>query len=301
MKTHLECLPCFLRQALGAARFVTDDEARQAEILRQVLRAAAEMDLETPPPVMGGKIHRALRETTGNPDPYAEAKRRFTKLALELLPEARKRVRAADDPWEAAVRIAGAANVIDFAIRGAPGEESVRHLVEGFAEMPFHGDPAALREAVENAERILLLADNAGEIVFDRLLLEQMPADRVTIAVKGGPVINDATMEDARAAGLTERFEVIDDGSDTPGRALETCSPEFRRRFEEADLILAKGQANYESLSDTARPVFFLLKIKCPVVAADTGLPMGTLALLQAPSGARRKTREPAAMSRAAQ
>jgi len=281
MKTHLECLPCFLKQALSAARFVTDDEARQAVILRQVLREAAQMDLNAPPPVMGYKIHKALREATGNPDPYREAKRRFNALALRLLPEVRKKVQAAADPWDAATRVAIAANVIDFAIRGRIQEESVYELIDQFLEMPLHGDPKLLHQAAENAQSILFLTDNAGEIVFDRLLLEQMPLDRVTVAVKGGPVINDATMEDAREAGLPELVRVIDNGADAPGTLLQFCSPEFREYFEGVDLIIAKGQANYESLSDTERPVFFLLKIKCPVVAADTGLSMGSLALLR--------------------
>lgn len=281
MKTHLECLPCFLKQALTAARFVTEDEARQASILRRVLREAAEMDLNAPPPLMGYKIQKALREATGNPDPYAEPKRRFNALALELLPQVRQKVHAAADPWDAAVRVAIAANVIDFAIRGRIREEDVRNIIDQFLQMPLHGDPKLLRQAVEKARSILFLTDNAGEIVFDRPLLERMPLDRVTVAVKGGPVINDATMEDAREAGLTELVRVVDTGADTPGTILNFCTPAFREQFESVDLIIAKGQANYESLSESSRPIFFLLKIKCPVVAADTGLSIGSLALLR--------------------
>ncbi|MBN2451771.1 MAG: DUF89 family protein, partial [Lentisphaeria bacterium] len=127
------------------------------------------------------------------------------------------------------------------------------------------------------------LADNAGEIVLDRLLVDELPAGRVTVAVRGGPILNDATLDDARQAGLCDRVEVIDNGSDAPGTILADCSPKFRRRFAAADLILAKGQGNFETLSEVAAPLCFLLKVKCPVIAGHTGLPLGTQVLTTAP------------------
>ena len=136
-----------------------------------------------------------------------------------------------------------------------------------------------LRRRVQETKSILYLADNAGEIVFDRLLIEQLPRDRVTVAVKGGPVINDATREDAEAAGLIDLVEVIDNGSDAPGTILEQCSPSFQRRFAEADLVIAKGQGNYETLNDVPREVFFLLKVKCPVIARDIACDLGHIAV----------------------
>ena len=121
------------------------------------------------------------------------------------------------------------------------------------------------------------LADNAGEIVFDRLLIEQLPIDRVTVAVRGYPVINDATLDDAETAGLTDIVDVISNGSDAPGTLLDDCSEAFRSRFEEADLIIAKGQGNYETLAQSPRPIFFLLRVKCPVVARDLDYPVGSM------------------------
>jgi uncharacterized protein with ATP-grasp and redox domains len=137
----------------------------------------------------------------------------------------------------------------------------------------------AFRNAVSQAERILYLTDNAGEIVLDRLLIEQLPTEQVTVAVKGAPVINDATMEDALLAGLPRIVEVIDNGSDAPGTILEACSQAFRERFEDADLIVSKGQGNYETLSDSDKNIFFILKAKCPVIAKDLGCEVGAMIL----------------------
>ena len=125
--------------------------------------------------------------------------------------------------------------------------------------------------ALGRASRILYLADNAGEIVFDRLLIERMPPGKVTVGVRGFPVINDATMKDAEDTGMTELAEVIDNGSDGPGTILDDCSQSFRDRFDEADLIIAKGQGNYETLSEVDKDIYFLLKAKCAVIARDMG------------------------------
>jgi uncharacterized protein with ATP-grasp and redox domains len=136
-----------------------------------------------------------------------------------------------------------------------------------------------LRSDAECAQNILYLVDNAGEIAFDRLLIEQLPTEKITVVVKGKPVINDATMEDAEFVGLTDIVEVIDNGSDAPGTILETCSQNFRDRFEEADLVIAKGQGNYETLSDLDKNIFFILKAKCPVIARDIGCEIGDMIL----------------------
>ena len=132
-------------------------------------------------------------------------------------------------------------------------------------------------QALNDAEEILYIADNAGEIIFDRLLIEQLPIEKVTIAVKGSPVINDATIEDAILAGLHRIIEVIDNGSDGPGTILESCSQEFVDHFEKADLVIAKGQGNYETLSDIDKNIFFILKAKCPVIARDLGCEVGEM------------------------
>ena len=276
MRTALDCIPCFARQALETARFVTDDPAVHERIVRDVLRMAAEMDLAQCPPAVAQRVHRQLREITGVDDPYRAVKDRFNRLALDMLPELSAKIEQSANPLYMALRLAIAGNVIDLGVNGDITEDETRRAVTGALDEPFHGDVEAFRQAVDDARSILYLADNAGEIVFDRLLIEQIPTGRVTVVVRGRPILNDATRVDAEAAGLCDLVEVIDNGSDAPGTILEDCSEEFCRRFAQADLVIAKGQGNFETLSDEPGNIYFLFKAKCPVIADHVGLPVGT-------------------------
>jgi uncharacterized protein with ATP-grasp and redox domains len=240
----------------------------------------AEMDLEQCPPVVAQRIHRCLRELVGAADPYRAAKDRFNRMAMNMLPELDLAVRESADPLATAIRLAIAGNVIDLGVNGGLTEDESRRTIASAMDEPFDGDVAAFRQAVSMAKSILYLADNAGEIVLDRLLVEQLPAGRVTLAVRGGPILNDATMADAEAVGLCDIVEVIDNGSDVPGTVLNDCSESFRRRFAEADLIMAKGQGNFETLSDEPANICFLFKAKCPVIANHIGLAVGTHVLM---------------------
>jgi hypothetical protein len=281
MKTALDCIPCFARQALEAARFVTDDPAIHEGTIRHVMRLATNMDLSQGPPVVGQQIHRWLRQYTGVDDPYREMKQRFTQMALGMLPEFSANLQKTDDPLVMAMRLAIAGNVIDLGVNGGITEEDVRQAIAGALDEPFHGDIEDFHKTVDEATDILYLADNAGEIVFDRLLIEQLPKGRVTVAVRGRAVLNDATMTDAEASGITDIAEVIDNGSDAPGTILSDCSENFRRRFSSADLIIAKGQGNFETLSDETSNIYFLFKAKCPVIAKYVGLAVGTHAAVR--------------------
>jgi uncharacterized protein with ATP-grasp and redox domains len=283
MTTPPDCIPCFLRQALEAARFATDDPALHDRIVLQALGAVAGMDLSQPPPAAIQTIQRLLRQTTGVEDPYQEAKRRFNRLALQLVPELAADVRRARDPFATAIRFAIAGNVLDLGAKGGLGEADMHAALRRALGEPMAGDIEAFRRAVAAARQILYLADNAGEIVFDRLLVEQLPTGRVTLVVRGAPTINDATREDAQTAGLPGLVEVIDNGSDAPGTILADCSEDFRRRFHAADLIIAKGQGNIETLGDVAADVFFLFKVKCATVAAQVGRPVGSQVLWRSP------------------
>lgn len=206
-------------------------------------------------------------------------------MAMDVVSQLKADVQAAQDPLLAAVQLAIAGNVIDL---GASSDitraDVIRSVDQAQAELII-GDQDGFRQAVNEARRILYLADNAGEIVFDRLLIEALSPERVTVAVRGAPVINDATRADAHAAGIHEICNVIDNGSDAPGTLLEDCSRMFRKRFSEADLILAKGQGNFETLSEAPYPIFFLFKVKCTVIGAHAGLPVGTHVLVRSRAG----------------
>lgn len=280
MRTYLECIPCFVRQALDAVRRVTDDEAVHEKVLREVLGTSARMDLGDSPPAMAQRLHRIIRKITGQEDPYRGAKDADNRSALEMYPHLKQRVEDSARPLETAIRLAIAGNIIDLGVKTHLGEPDVDKAVRDAFTLPLPpGSVESFDIAVQQAGRIIYLADNAGEIVFDRLLVEQIPAEKVTFVVRGGPIINDATMVDAEAAGLTDLVEVVDNGSDAPGTILDQCSEEFRRRFDEADMVIAKGQGNYETLSDVDKDIFFLFKVKCPVIGRGIGREVGSMVL----------------------
>jgi uncharacterized protein with ATP-grasp and redox domains len=271
-------MPCFIRQALDSAKLVTNDEMVQEQVIRYVLKIAADLDMSKSPPEIGQQIHRLIRELTGNDNPYRESKKRFNRLALEICNDLEDTVASSEDPLETAIRLAIAGNIIDLGVKTSITESDIEKIITDCLTTDF--DKSAIEEfknTVNRAGRILYLTDNAGEIVFDKLLIEQLPLEKVTVAVRGKPVINDATVEDAEFAGLTELVEVIDNGSDVPGTILDECSEEFGRRFEQSDLIISKGQGNYETFSDKRKDIFFVLKVKCPVIARNLGCEIGEM------------------------
>jgi uncharacterized protein with ATP-grasp and redox domains len=280
MRIFFDCIPCFIRQALDAARLATDDERIHERVLREVLGLAKDLDMSQSPPVMGQKIHRLIRELADDEDPYHNVKRRFNNAALRLYPRMRQYVIQSENVLGTAIRLAIAGNIIDFGVNGRLHERELEKTVSDClaADLP-DVQLESFRRAVNEAQEILYIADNAGEIILDRLLIEQLPLEKVTVAVKGSPVINDATMEDAVLAGLPKIVEVIENGSDAPGTVLEGCSGPFLARFEKADLVVAKGQGNYETLSDADKNIFFVLKAKCPVIARDLGCEVGQMIL----------------------
>jgi len=285
MKTSLDCIPCILRQSLDAARMVSKDPKVHENILREVLGWAGEMDLSQSPPAMAQRIHRRLREIAGVDDPYRETKDRQNFIALEMLPSLRSKIESASDPLLLAARLAIAGNVIDMGVNGNLTEADMLQAVNRALTEPLVGDYDEFRTAIAKAQSILYLADNAGEIAFDRLLIEKLLPERVTLVVRGAPVINDATLADAQAVGLDKIVEIIDNGSDAPGTILRDCSQEFQRRYSDADLIIAKGQGNFETLSNEPENIFFLFKVKCPLVSDLVHQPIGTQMLLQSRSG----------------
>ena len=285
MRIYLDCIPCFVRQALNSARLVTSEEHIHEKVVREVLRLAIDLDVSQSPPAIGQQIHRLIRKLINDNDPYRKIKEQFNESALKLYPKSKDWVRTSEDPFATAVRLAIAGNIIDFGVNSTLEEsyikETISNSLSGYLD-PEHIQ--GLKDAAMAAGKILYLADNAGEIVFDRLLIEQLPAEKITVVVRCKPVINDATMEDAEFAGLTEIVEVIDNGSDAPGTILQDCSQTFRDRFEDADMIIAKGQGNYETLNEVDKNIFFLLKVKCSIIARDIGCEVGEMILQKSKS-----------------
>jgi len=241
-------------------------------ILLKTMEELSAFPSNSTPPQLAYRIHQQVQQLTNNIDPYRDDKDQATQQALALYPELKKKVREASDPLEMAIRIAIAGNIIDLGVAESYDLEATlkRVLTQPFAI----NDLVALRSALARSVSVLYLADNAGETLFDRVLIESLELP-VSYAVKAGPIINDATHEDAVAAGIDQIAEIIDNGSNAPGTLLDQCSELFCKRFAQADLIIAKGQANYESLSDNPAPIFFLLQAKCNVIARDLGIAEG--------------------------
>jgi len=273
MQTYVDCYPCFLRQAIEAARMANATPSQEWEIVLKALDTLGSLPKGATPPAIGTQVHQIVREITGSDDPYAEVKRKATEKALAMLPKLREILASSDDPLETAIRLSIAGNIMDF---GPNPDYDLWDVIDKMLTQDFRiNDLPILRHRLGSADSILFLGDNAGEHVFDKLLIEELSLP-VTYVVRGGPVLNDVTLEDALAVGLDEVAEVVDNGARVPGTILSLCSQEFQERFESADLILAKGMGNYETLSEVPAPIFFLLQVKCPVIGRDLGAPVGS-------------------------
>jgi uncharacterized protein with ATP-grasp and redox domains len=276
MKTHHDCIPCFVRQTLETVKLTTDDAGLHEKALREILAILSRMDFNKAPVITGRQIQHLIQRLSGNSDPYRALKQQFNQMALDLYPRLKAQVSSAENAFETAARLALAGNVIDFGIGRMLESAQITATIELALSANLEGDIQLLERAARKARSILYLGDNCGEIVFDRLFIEQLIPDRVTYVVRSAPIINDVTMDDARFTGMTDQTRVIDNGSDAPGTLLPECSPEFKAAFENADLIIAKGQGNYETLHASDRPIVFMLNVKCPAVARHIGQEIGS-------------------------
>lgn len=279
MHTYPDCIPCILRASAGGARLTGAPDPVTWIVVTQGARLAASWDRSLPPILLGAEVGRLLRQVLGTADPYRAEKRAANAAALSRYPRWKDEVARAPDPLLHALHLAAAGNSLDLGHHARlDGTE-----VDAAAALSFErNDYPALRRELDRSVEILYLADNAGEIVLDRILIEELVGrgKRVTVAVRGSPTLNDATADDAEAVGLGTIAHVITTGSDVPGVYLDECSPAFRQRFRSADLILSKGMGNFEGLSRTKAPLFFLFQAKCHPVAQEAGVPVGSLVLL---------------------
>lgn len=279
MKSYLDCYPCFFTQAIKTSRMITSDEKKIWQILNEVSLSLPEIPFGATPPEVGREVYRIISERTGMKDPYRKLKEECTRQALTLYPELNKLINSSEDRLMTAVRISIAGNIIDF---GANFDFDLKKDVGTILSQDFSiNHYREFCEALDKARKVLYLADNAGETVFDRLLIEEINKP-VIYAVRAHPIINDATREDALLAGIDKVAEIMSSGCDAPGNILKFCSDEFLKVYRSADLIISKGQGNYEGLSDEDRPIFFLLKVKCHVIARDIGIDEGSIILMKA-------------------
>jgi damage-control phosphatase, subfamily I len=288
MKTCLDCIPCFFRQLLEGARISGASPEAQKKVLDEFAAVLPDIPFDAPPPEIARLGYNLLKKVGLNGDPYREIKRESNRLALSAYEELKNRIEISRDRLLAAVEFAIAGNIIDFGAKTKVdiggelqkmliGDERINPAGEKFHFQEF-------KRVLKSADYILYLADNAGEVVFDRLLLEEIralyPKKHIFYAVKEKPVINDALFEDAEICGIGKYAEIISNGADAPGTVLKLCSKEFLEIYRKADIIISKGQGNFESLSGEKEPLFFLFMVKCPAVAKETECDEGEAVLL---------------------
>jgi len=281
MESTLDCIACMLEQSLRAARAAAATEEVQERVLRAVMRDLAQADWSGTPIDIAMPMHRSVRSLLGVDDPFVAHKRTATEQALAALPRLRRALDLSGDPLHLALRISAAGNIIDL---GALERYDLDAALERALGVPFAiDDYATLRQELDSAQSLLLFADNAGEIVFDRLLLETVLGIRkmdVSVCVKSGPFINDATWQDALAAGLDQigELSVLEVSNGDGAAAPAYGSAEVKRWIDQHDVVIAKGQANYEALSDQPA-TYFVLMAKCPRVGESLQVDTGDLIL----------------------
>ncbi len=283
MKTYLECIPCFFNQIVRTGRLLGMDDAAIMEMYGEFGTTLKKIRVDVPPPQTAIALYDMISRHSGLADPFYALKQESTKAALAMLDELEEKVKGSDNPLSTAISFAIAGNIIDF---GISTDFNLEDELEKVLDSASYGIwlEDELTHAVHDAPWILYLGDNTGETVFDRLLIKTLERP-VTYAVRGGPIINDVTMEDALAAGLDKVCErLVSSGCRAPGTILSLCSDEFLELFNSAPLIISKGQGNYETLSGKgdapySSRLFYLLKAKCDVVSRHLGVKTGEFIL----------------------
>lgn len=274
MEITLDCIPCMLRQALEASRMVTDDVAIQEQIMKEALKMALQFETYRNSPDMAMHIHHVIKEITGIEDAYFEVKQRDLKAAQEMYPVLIDFMNQQDNKIYWALKTAATGNNIDAAI---VQNVDVKLCVQNELSKVFAiSDLDLFCEQMENAKTVLIIGDNSGETVFDKVLIEHLKNKKIYYAVREAPILNDVTKEEAIESGIHKVAEVISSGSRAPGTILEECNAHFLEIFEEADIIISKGQGNYEGLSESKRGIFFLLKAKCNMIAQKLEVPLNS-------------------------
>ncbi|MFP4687262.1 MAG: damage-control phosphatase ARMT1 family protein [bacterium] len=276
MENTVECIPCYLGLILN----VLEEQRVSDEIKKQVMRFALEegqriLDGGSTPTVMKN-VTAELNRLAGDHDPYKKFKQASTQAALKIYPNLKKIVTESPDPFARAVEFAVAGNSIDLVDITESDLSGIIEWMEKLDDSDFAVNHIEQLEAeIKSASTILYIGDNAGETVFDRLVLNLIDVDELYYGVRGGPVLNDSTEADALEAGVDSEAQIISSGIPAPGTLLDEVNREFLEIFHAADLVIAKGQGNFESLQDIPRPVYHLFKAKCTLVARQVGCKTG--------------------------
>jgi len=271
MKTHVDCFPCIINQTLDAAEINDLPEDQKEGIVYDVLEMLRDLPEETPPPQVSYRMHRVVSRLTQKHDPYEKIRREANVRAMELIPEIRRRIRESREPLETAVRYAIAAQVFD----GESGDSrsDIRRELEYAPTADFGVNHLkSLKSELRKASKVVYLANAAGEIAFDRLLIEIIREEysaEIVLIVKSEPVLTHATIDDAQYADLEPLAHLVTNKSDAPTTLIDDVSDGVNHHLEDADVILSKGQTHYESLNESSLNIYFLFQVNCPVIGRE--------------------------------
>jgi len=279
MKVYYECAPCFLRQAKEALDLATEDENLKIEVMEELIGIIYKgFNPQAVSNELGTKIHRTIKERTGNDDPYLLKKRMGNEIALKFLPEIKAIINDKNE-LETYIKAAIVGNIIDFGALGV-NFDTEKGIMENMKKDIALNHIPQLENELKTAKNVLYLADNNGEIVFDKLLIEKIKeyGVEVTVALKEKPILNDACIDDALEIGLDKVATLVSTGTDSIGILYADISEEFKVIFKNSDMVISKGLGNYEGLTAMElgeKPVFCLLNVKCNPIAKDIGVNVG--------------------------
>jgi len=275
MKIDPRCIPCNMS---ALVRILSQNGVKREEQLVAAglfLKDMAEMDLEAETPIeIGRNVGKALKAVMGEIDAFREVKKAADDLLIEVYNELKEKLRALEDPLIGALKLSVAGNIIDL----APGHRiDIDSTMRQALAAPFAiDDLEELSERIKGAKSMLIVGDNCGEVVLDKLLMEIAGVPETYFAVRSKPALNDVTMKEALEVGLDSVATLIDSGADAPGMQEDRMSDEFEDIYTGADVVISKGQGNLEGLSSAKREIFFLLMAKCEVIGSFLNVPKGS-------------------------
>ena len=275
MLTSSDCIPCMLEQALRMARRVNDDPWLHRKLLFAVMEHLPTLNFDRSPAELSFDCLRFASKYLGVADPYKDDKDAATAELLAIENDLRRDILAAEDPLRAAIAFSLAGNVGDLGTAGRDAG-ALRLAIDDYGQ--FHA-------ALADARSVLYILDKAGEVVCDKLVIEQLHAPEITCVVRAAPIINDVTSEDIEPVGLGRLATIVDIGVEALGVPLNLCSADFRGLFGEADVVISRGQANLETLDDADREVFHILRARCEPLARHLAVPTAAAVLLRTPRG----------------
>ncbi len=279
MKTYIECIPCIINNGIAAAKRLKAKDPVIENMTREILVHLSKKDYNTSPPALVKGVYEIINQYLETQDPYGDVKNYFNSELLKLEDEFQKLIEESENTFQKALKLAIAGNIIDFGIKSEISKKMVlRHIHEVENKNLEIDDSTKLYDNLKESKTLLYLGDNCGEIVFDKIFIEEIkkefPHLSIKFAVRGKAVINDATLEDAYYIGLNELVPIISNGDGAPGTVIEDCSEDFKKEFYSSDIIISKGQGNYESLNEIDREnVYFLFMAKCNMVAKGLNVP----------------------------